>query len=71
MAGPQRRLLPCGSIPEVQVDEKCRRTAIVQHEIRHQRVHHVRIDSELFHRRYSNYHYSDKKEDCVGFDTYV
>src|SRR5262245_58163838 len=35
------------AIPQLEIDEERRRLMIVEHEIWHQRVHHVRVDPEL------------------------
>jgi hypothetical protein len=66
MARSQRRRSSGRPVPEMQIDEECRRPAIVQHEVGHQRVHHVRVESELLHGRYSNNNYSDKEDPCAG-----
>jgi len=40
---------------------------VVQDEIRHQGVDHVRIDSELSHGTYSNKNYCNKEDACPRY----
>jgi len=51
-------------MPELQVHQKRGRLVVVQDEIRHQGVDHVRIDSELSHGTYSNKNYCNKEDAC-------